>query len=222
MNFSKETLHFLAQNRIENSKEWFHAHKTEYQQYVISPLTYLVSQLTPAMLEIDPQFVVEPKVGKTVSRIYRDIRFAKDKSLYRDSMWCVFTRSNKDFSFPPGFFFEISPRGYRLGCGYYEASTQIMEALRQTILANGKAFQDVAAWYEKQTDFAIEGDVYKRPRYADAPAQMQTWLERRWISVIHSSTNWDLLFSNDFPKEVEKHFQEIACLYKLLCQSQGI
>ena len=183
---------------------------------------HFVSQLTPAMLEVDPLFVVEPKVGKTISRIYRDIRFAKDKSLYRDSMWCVFTRSNKEFPFPPGFFFEISPRGYRFGCGYYDASTKIMESLRQTILANGKAFQDVAAWYGKQTTFTLEGGLYKRPRYSTAPPEMQTWLERRSLSLIHNGNDWDFLFSDAFAPTVQKQFEGLACVYKLLCQSQGI
>lgn len=84
MPISKETLDFLVENRLQNSRDWFHDHKKVYQEVVLAPLIELVEKLTPVMWEIDPLFITTPKVCKTISRIYRDTRYTKDKSLYRE------------------------------------------------------------------------------------------------------------------------------------------
>ena len=90
MPISKQTLNFLAQNKFNNSREWFRAHKPEYQEYVLAPMAELVNLLAPTIQKIDPLIITEPKVGKAISRIYRDTRFSRDKSLYREVMWIVF------------------------------------------------------------------------------------------------------------------------------------
>ena len=72
--FSRKTLDFLVENRIQNRKAWFEEHRGDYNRHVLTPLRELVTALTPAMLKIDPLFTVEPSVNKTIARIYRDVR----------------------------------------------------------------------------------------------------------------------------------------------------
>lgn len=107
MPITENTLNFLTENRQENSKDWFHENRPAYMNDVMEPLIELVEALTPAMLEIDPHFETSPKVGKTISRIYRDTRFSRDKSLFRDVMWCGFQRPKIGKKIHPGFFLGI-------------------------------------------------------------------------------------------------------------------
>jgi len=51
--FSQQTLDFLFENRLQNSREWFEAHREDYRQYVLA----LVSALTPAMRDIGPSLM---------------------------------------------------------------------------------------------------------------------------------------------------------------------
>ena len=88
--FCRETFEFLFENRLKDSKEWYDAHKPERQKLVTEPLLALSASLGPAMLEMDSQLVTEPR--RTISRLRRDTRYTKDKSLYRDVIWCVFLR----------------------------------------------------------------------------------------------------------------------------------
>ena len=83
MPFSPKTLDFLWENRMRNSRDWFEEHKSEYRSYVVEPLCELVEALTPTMLQIDSLFTVDPRVDKTISRIWRDTRYSHDKSLSR-------------------------------------------------------------------------------------------------------------------------------------------
>ena len=96
MPISEKTLQFLWENRIKNSRDWYTEHKNEFQEFVLVPMIELVEQLQKPLYEIDPLLIVVPKIGKSISRVYRDIRFSKDKTLYRDIMWCVFARDKRN------------------------------------------------------------------------------------------------------------------------------
>ena len=77
--FSPKTLKFLKGLEVNNNKTWFQKHRADYEEYVLQPLRDLVTYLGDFMLVIDPCFEITPAVNKTISRIYRDTRFSKDK-----------------------------------------------------------------------------------------------------------------------------------------------
>ena len=178
--FSQKTLDFLFENRLHDSREWFAQHKKEYQELVIQPLRQLVMDLSPTMLELDPEFNTEPKVDKTICRVWRDTRYTKDPSLYRDHMWILFKRGGRMHGTDhPGMYVEINQDGFSYGCGFYYASTAYMSCLRERILAGDGAFQAAQEAYLGQKVFSMEGDCYKRPRYGHRSPEEQLWLERR-------------------------------------------
>ncbi len=219
MPISKETLRFLAENRLHNSREWYQQHKSDYQELVLNPLVELSANMAPAMLEIDPHFVTEPKVDRTISRIYRDTRFSHDKSLYREVMWVCFMRSKKEDGSLPGFVFEFSPQGFRYGCGYYEAPPKVMEAMRRLILENNPAFIHAKKAAEEQTVFQMEGNFYKRSKFPDAPEDLRNWLDRRNIDFMCNSTDANLLFSEDLHQTLTCGFGLLKPVYAFLCKA---
>lgn len=78
--FSQNASAFLRDLAANNNKAWFEAHRQEYEEHLLEPLKALVSDLSGFMLSIDPDFMTIPAVDRTISRIYRDTRFSKDKS----------------------------------------------------------------------------------------------------------------------------------------------
>ena len=92
---SSKAFRFLKEIRTHNEKAWFEAHRTDYERHLLEPLRDLVTDLSDFMLDIDLSFEVAPAVGKTISRIYRDTRFSKDKSPLRDCMWITFKRNTR-------------------------------------------------------------------------------------------------------------------------------
>ncbi len=56
---------------------------------------------------------VSPQINRTISRIYRDTRFSKDKSPYKTTMWVTFKRPVKEWQNAPAYFFEITLESYR-------------------------------------------------------------------------------------------------------------
>ncbi len=215
MPISEKTLEFLWENRIKNSREWYIEHKGDFQNFVLAPMMELVEKLEKPLHEIDPQLIVVPKVGKSISRVHRDIRFSKDKTLYRDVMWCVFGRDKKKFH-SPVFFMEYSPRGFQYGCGYYHAPAQQMQALRKMILNQDKRFLEAKKAFEKQNIFQLQGEEYKRNRFEDQPEDLQQWLNKKNISFIKQSNDFQQLYDEKLFQRLIEGFDILAPLYHML------
>ncbi len=220
MPFSEKTLDFLLENKLHDSKDWYDSHKDDYKNFVIKPMSELVEALTPAMLDIDSLFITEPKVGKTLSRVRRDTRFTNDKSLYRDTAWLVFIRDKKLFPCYPGFFFELSPRGFRYGCGYLEQDKNSLSAMREMILKSDAAFNEAYGAYKNQSIFTLVGDKYKRSKYPEQSVELQDWLDRKYIDFIRDSKDFELLFSDELTDIVAKDLVLLEPEYYFLLKAE--
>ncbi|MDY3989555.1 MAG: DUF2461 domain-containing protein [Massilioclostridium sp.] len=216
MPISAKTLDFLFENKLNNSKEWYHAHKKEYTELVLRPLAELVVKLKPTMLELDPDLIVEPRVTRSISRIYRDTRFSKDKSLYRDNMWLIFIRDKKLYEGPPGFYVDISPRGLSYGMGYYQASADAMRCYREMILGREPAFLKALEAYEGQKVFSLTGDLYKRSKAPDEPERIRSWVDRKSVDFDCTTTDFNLMFSENLDQVVAQHFRLLKPVYEFL------
>ena len=213
MLFSLKTIEFLVENRLMDSREWFRENKGRYNEVLLEPFIRLVEQLAPDMLEIDPQLITEPRVDRTLSRIHRDIRFSKDKLLYRDNMWFVFMREKKLYEGPPCFYFDMGPKGFSYGMGYYQASTASMEAIRKNILDDTMAFRKADDAFRSQTLFYMDGDAYKRSKYPDQPEHLRLWLDKKSMSFNCHSDDFDLLFSDRLADALLSGFRLLAPIY---------
>lgn len=216
MPFSQKTIDFLFENHLQNSRAWFADHKREYEQYVYGPLQELVIALAPTMLEIDGQLTTEPRVDRTICRIWRDTRYSHDKSLYRDTMWIIFKRGKMHGTKVPGLYFEITAEGFNYGTGFYQASAQYMDTLRRLALAGDELFQRAQAVYAGQSAYQMQGECFRRPRYGDQPEEMRLWLERRNISFEAESADLELLFSPGLAPKLAEDLIQLAPIYDFL------
>ena len=219
--FSQQTLDFLLENRIADSKPWFLEHRDLYEAHVLAPFRALVEALAPAMLAIDPELICEPKVGRSISRIYRDTRFSKNKAIFREVMWCTFIRDKRIYHGLPAFFFELSPGGFRYGCGYYCAGTETMTAIRRLIVNNDKSWQAALQAFQAQKVFYLEVERYKRSRHPDQPEALRAWLDQKSICLLHDSDDFELLFSPALADRLAGDFTDIAPVYHFMMKAES-
>jgi uncharacterized protein (TIGR02453 family) len=215
--FSPKTLKFLRGLKANNDKAWFKAHKTDYEEYVLQPFRDLVTDLGDFMLDIDPCFEITPAINKTISRIYRDTRFSKDKSPYRSTVWFTFKNQNKDWTtLVCGYFFELSPASYRYGMGFYNAAPAIMSKFREMINENPKEFTKAISFLDKQKTFVLEGDKYKRIIDKTKPEKIQNWYQRKNVYLVCNRKIDDVLFSSKLLCDLTHGFGLIASFYHYL------
>lgn len=216
--FTQAGLNFLQDAWINNSKAWFDEHRAIYDNDLVKPFRLLVEQLTPAMLKIDEWFETRPAIGKTISRIHRDTRFSKDKSLYRSRLWLTFKRPNRDWKEAPAYFFEISPDCYRYGLGYYCASKQTMDIFREEILNDTEKFLKVIRCVKKP--FELVGETYKRPLIKDE--KISTWYNRKNLAVMVTNNHIEDVLDGNLADKLAKGFKQLLPLYDYLMRVEMI
>ncbi len=214
--FSPESLGYFERLAVNNNKLWFEEHRDDFEQFLMEPLKNLVSDLSAAMLAIDPELVVIPKVDKTISRIYRDTRFSRNKSPYKTCLWITFKRRSPEWKTAPCFFFEISADGYRYGMGFYSASKETMDSLRRFIEAKSAEFRKVVAAFGKQDIFTVEGERYKRPLNPALSDDLQKWHGRKNIYFICQRPMDGRLFTRGICDDLREGFDSLKPLYELL------
>ena len=95
--FPPHTLSFLHQLAQNNEREWFQAHRADYESGVLEPALDFISAMEAPLAKISPRFMCIPKrVGGSLLRIYRDTRFARDKRPYKTNIGIHFR--HEDFA----------------------------------------------------------------------------------------------------------------------------
>ncbi|MDE6764289.1 MAG: DUF2461 domain-containing protein [Oscillospiraceae bacterium] len=218
MPFSAKSLDFIFENYMNDSKVWFNDHKEDYKKYVTEPFAEVISGLTETMLAIDSSFVCDPK---KISRLYRDARYSKGKSVFRDYVWYTFGRPRSEGGAPLGFYFSISPDGFDYGCGFYSTSSSVMETYRRLILEDNKSFRMALEAYRKQNVFTLYGDLYKRNKYPEESVEKQDWLNRKNIGLSCESKDFELLFSDRLIGKLAEDFKAIAPVYHFYLETEN-
>lgn len=88
--FTAEIFRFFQDLKKHNKKAWMDLNRERYKETVTKPFRRLLEELSPELLELNPNFDVAARNGTNFSRINRDIRFAKDKTPYRAQMYIKF------------------------------------------------------------------------------------------------------------------------------------
>src|SRR3954454_11422633 len=86
--FSTQTITFLRALKRNNRREWFNAHRDDYEQHVRRPMTEIVERLADDLRSFAPELVASPKIS--MYRIHRDTRFSANKAPYKTHVAAVF------------------------------------------------------------------------------------------------------------------------------------
>lgn len=219
MPFTQQTIDFLFENRLHDSKPWFLDHKADYQTYVKEPFAELVTALAPTMAKIDPLIICDPK---KISRIYCDARYAKE-SIFRDEVWYTFARARESaYDGHPGFWFSIRPGGISYGCGYYCADSGVKQALRDLILSDDESFKAAFLAVSSQRTFKQYGELYKKNRFPDQSPEKCDWLNRKEYGVIFQTDDPAVMFGEGLSRRVARDFKKIAPLYGFYLRAEQL
>ena len=214
--FTSKTFTFLNDIKTNNNKPWFEEHKQLFIDHVQAPLHALVSDLGPAMQEIDPYFETTP--NKCISRIYRDVRFSKNKQPYKSHMWITFKQPQKEWEDSPAFFFEIAEDSYSLGMGLFDPSPATMTAYRKFIDTYPKDFNEIIEFYPKQQTFTLEGNKYKRILDPSKSPVILDWYQRKNPYLYCNRKLDDIVSSPTLVDFLKKEFATLSDLYNFFWQ----
>ena len=160
--FPREALRFFRRLKKNNNREWFLAHKGEFDDFVKAPMQALVSALQPGFQSFAPEFDLDP--AKSIFRIYRDVRFSKDKSPYKTHIAAHFViPGNKKGVEGSGYYLQIAPSEVFLGGGIYIPDGDQLKSIRHAISAQSEEFLRIIKNTAFRKQFgALEGNRLQR------------------------------------------------------------
>ena len=190
--FSTRTVDFMWSLRLNNNKPWFEEHKDEYRQDFLEPMKELGREVFERVKDTcgDHGFIHK------LSRIYRDARRLHGEGPYRSNMWFSIERPSEEWTSVPVFWFELAPDEWSYGMGYYQARPQTMAKLRARIDKDPRKFEKLMAPLDKQDEFVLDGDEYKRKKTAPSD-KTAVWYNLKSFSLIHRQPNGPEIFTRE-------------------------
>ncbi len=179
--FSNEALKFLRGLKRNNDREWFAARKDIYERELKAPMLALIDEVNDAMVEFAPEHVRPPQ--KIMMRIYRDIRFSKDKRPYKTNVAGWWVRDGLQKTSGAGFYFHVSPVEVIVAAGVYMPEREQLLAIRRHLAEHHEEFRSLMK-ARKLRSLMQEGDGMKLTRppkgfAADDPA-LDLLVCRQW------------------------------------------
>lgn len=151
----KDTLSFIKDVAENNNREWFAENKHRYEESKANVLE-LVASIIPELSKIDPFISPDLDPKKCLLRIYRDVRFSKNKDPYKNNFGMWFSSKSKGGN-EPGYYLHIQPGLSFIAGGYWMPDAAHLKLIRQEIDYNIGDFKDIINNKNFKTQFKFGG-----------------------------------------------------------------
>ena len=216
----QNTLTFLTQLATNNNKTWFDANRDKYLA-VKENFEEVVDNILTAMAATDVAYK-EVNAKDCIMRIFRDVRFSKDKTPYKTNLAAGISKGGKKFM-GAGCYLHIEPGGRSFaGGGMWMPEAPILKAVRQEIDYNFKEFTGITENKQFKKMFGkIEGEQLKKlPQGYTADNPAIELLKMKSFIVSHNFTD-EQLASKGFEKKVAEVFAAMGPFIDFLNRAVG-
>lgn len=221
--FTPSLFSFLRQLAAHNDREWFVAHRDDYERHLREPALRFITGAAPALGEISPHFVADPStVGGSLLRIQRDIRFSADKSPYRTYLGIHFRHEQWRETHTPSIYLALQPRGSYLGIGSWRPDGEAARVIRRAIADRPDVWEKATRTEAFGEVFTLAGDRLKRPPRGFDPAHRLIDDLRRKDFAGAASLNQTQITSDDFLERFVDYSRRASPLLEFLCQAKGV
>ena len=165
--FSKKTLPFLRAIRDNNNKEWFEAHRIEYENYILEPSRAFVNEFGEHLMALEPTINFSPKINKSLFRIYRDTRrMGANKLPLKHRIGIIFWQGNGSRMQTSSFYLHFSPEELFIATGVRWFEKPMLDAFRDYIKDDNRriALEELLSDLESKGYKAIEKGYKRYPR----------------------------------------------------------
>jgi uncharacterized protein (TIGR02453 family) len=182
--FPREGIDFMKRLKRNNNRPWFEKHRQEYESFVKLPMQSAIAALQPHFERFAPEFDVNPK--RSLFRIYRDVRFSKDKTPYKTHAAAHFVLRGKPKGVEgSGYYLHIEPGEVFLGGGIYMPDGDQLKKIRRAIADYADQFLTITRHPKfKKTFGTLQGEKLQRvPQGYEPDHAMAEWLKFKQFFV---------------------------------------
>lgn len=202
-NIAPSSIDFIKQLAQNNNKEWFTENKATYQ----AERTKIIAFADSVLQLLNQHDQIENASGtKCIYRIYRDVRFSKDKTPYKTNWAMYFRRATQLLR--GGYYLHIEPNNYLLGVGFWNPESKDLKRIRENLSLFGDEFKTIVAEKNFKNTF---GEMYGAqlktcPKGFDKNDPHIDLLRYKQFLFTQKFTEKEVL-SEDFAQKVNQSFQ---------------
>ena len=212
---SKDTLDFLKNLDKNNNRDWFQANKQEFEK-AKADLTDFTAFLIGEVSKFDPN-ISQVLPQDCVFRIYRDVRFSKDKSPYKINLGSYLSPGGRK-SMVPGYYFHLQPGQSFIAGGKHRPDSAELLKIRRAIANETDEFLKILADKTYQKHFGeMHGEkLVKAPKGFPADHKAVEYLKLKDFMAYRELFDDKFLTSKDFPSTLVEYLKEMYPLVKFL------
>ncbi|UCE09701.1 MAG: DUF2461 domain-containing protein [Candidatus Thorarchaeota archaeon] len=219
--FPKKALLFFKELGRNNEREWFNEHKGDYQEYVLKPAQSFVSTLGRKLRTISEGLEYDTSTGGrgSIMRIYRDIRFSKDKRPYYDYLRTIFWEGIGKKTENPGFMFWMSSEEGGIYGGLHVFPKPLLATYREAVDHEimGPALEKAVSKVSSKEGYTVGKEHFKKvPGGYDPDHKRAALLKYNGLYSIGPSIQKPVLTRPDLVDEVFEQCKKMTPIYKWL------
>ena len=220
----EEALAFLKDLAAHNDKRWFDASRARCEGELVEPARALVRRLAADLAEVFPEIAgSDAKVGGSLTRLHRDVRFSRDKSPFHTHLGMHFWHRAGRKMEVPGFFLRVAADEVLLATGLHGPGPDPLEKVRRALDADRKGWEKAS----RAPDFVrlwggLEGESLKRvpaPWPADHPFAEDL---RRKDFTAFARLKGSEAAKPGFAGRAVEHWRASGPLMAFLCRATGL
>lgn len=221
--FTEDSFAFLSALGEHNNRDWFNEHKDKYEQTIREPALAFIRAMQPELARFAPHFVaVDKKVGGSLMRVYRDVRFGKNKVPYKTNIGIQFRHEVGKDVHAPGFYLHIEAHEVFVGAGIWHPDGDTLKKIRTYIDAHPTRWQDALGDKAFNKAFSLAGDSLKRaPKGYPMDHPMIGDLKRKDFIAIAPLVP-ELILEDDLVGFIASYFETAQPIMQQLCRAIGI
>lgn len=217
--FPTKTTTFLRNLSKNNSKQWFDEHRSEYDDYWVTPAKGFVIAAGEALQKVAP-VEFQPRVNGSIFRVNRDVRFSQDKSPYKDHLDFWFWEGERNAAVS-GFYLRISPTKTGIGVGTHRFDKEQLASYRRAV-ADAAAGRSLMAAVRKveRAGYEVKGEHYKTtPRGYDVAGAAERLIRYNTLWVGEDVRHPPELRSSEIVGWAVAHWRKMAPLHGWLVET---
>jgi len=221
--FTAQSFQFLEDLSKNNNRPWFNTHKERYEDTIRSPALAFIEAIQPNIKIISPHMTATAKkTGGSLMRVYRDVRFGKDKTPYKTNIGIQFKhRCAKDVH-APAFYLHLSSEECFIAAGIWRPSGPALASIREMISDNPQSWKNITQSPAFKSSFELSGQTLKTyPRGYSKDHPMINDLKRKDFIAIQPISREQVL-DPLFIETLSDSYQQSSDFMDYLCQALAL
>jgi uncharacterized protein (TIGR02453 family) len=162
--FSPRSFEFFEELERNNNRDWFLKNKSRYENEVREPMLAFIAAFAPRLKKISACYVADPRPsGGSMMRIYRNLRFSRDKTPYKTNAAAAFGHRDAGHFEAPSFYLSLSATEGFAGVGIWHPQADVVRKIRDAIVTRSPTWKKAIEDRKFRARFELGGDKLARP-----------------------------------------------------------